>query len=62
MYNQEDLPNTTLESLPNEILVKIVTMACYDKDWGVAYEINYPFIINVISTVSKRFEDVAADK
>ena len=35
-------------------------MACYDKDWGVASEINYPFIINVISTVSKRFEDVAA--
>lgn len=52
----------SLESLPNEILVKIVFMASHKEDWRGGYEIDYGYVVNVISKVSKRFEAVAADQ
>ena len=52
----------SLESLPNEILVKIVFLASHKEDcWG-GYEIDYDFVVNVIRKVSRRFEDIADDQ
>ena len=53
---------THIDSLPNEILSKIVFFAVsgVDEDRG-EHQIDHEFIIDVISKVSTRFKDIASD-
>ena len=51
-----------IDSLPNEILSKIVYFAAsrVDEDTG-EHQIDHEFIIDVISKVSTRFKNIASD-
>ena len=51
-----------IDSLPNEILSKIVYFAAseVDEDKG-EHKIDHEFIVDVISNVSTRFKDIASD-
>ena len=52
----------SLESLPNEILVKIVLMASHKEARKGGYEIDHDYVLDVISKVSKRFEGIADEQ
>ena len=49
-----------IDSLPNEILSKIVYFAASRVSRG-KHKIDHKFIIDVISKVSTRFKDIASD-
>ena len=52
----------TIDSLPNEILRKIVHFAVHEQNKRTEkYEINHKIIVDVISKVSNRFRDLASD-
>ena len=53
---------THIDSLPNEILSKIVYFAAsgVNEETG-KHKIDHEFIVDVISKVSTRFKDIASD-
>ena len=54
--------NVTIESLPNELLQKIIILAASDKvSSGGKLRINHEYLLDVISKVSERFKVIAFD-
>lgn len=54
--------NVTIESLPNELLQKIIILAASDKvSSGGKLRINHECLLDVISKVSERFKVIAFD-
>ena len=54
--------SANIDSLPNEILSKIVYFASSKGDrYTGEYQIDHEFIVDVISKVSTRFKDIASD-
>ena len=52
----------SIDSLPNEILRKIVFLATFEKkEHAKELKMDHKFIVDVISKVSTRFKDIAAD-
>ena len=53
---------TRIESLPNELLQKIIRLAASDGvSAGGKPRINHEFLLDVISNVSQRFKVIASD-
>ena len=51
-----------IDSLPNEVLSKIVYFAANEVDEETGEDkIDHKFIVDVISKVSTRFKDIASD-
>ena len=54
----------SIESLPNELLQKIIILAASDEvpvAVGDRQRLNYEYLVDVIGQVSKRFNAIASD-
>ena len=53
----------TINALPDELLLKIIQYVAYEKAgyFGQKMLLNHHYLIDVISTISKRFKNIAAD-
>ena len=52
----------TFDSLPDELLLKIVKLAAQTKSSRDAYKYDYKYLFSIVSKISIRFRNIARDK
>ena len=59
----QSTPGASIESLPNELLQKIIILTASDGVplVGDRQRLNYEYLVDIIGRVSKRFKVIASD-